>query len=204
MEAAFSFDRESHTFTVGGVIKPSVTQVLSWDGVCDFSFVDEEIRVYSMRRGKSVHWLLQLEDERLLNYRKVPRALLGYRRAYRTWKHASGFAPLEIEKKFVSPFGFAGIVDRVGLLPATCQHHAKTLAIVDFKTGAVCDWVKFQLAAYAAGTQPNISLARMTRRIGLSLFADGTYKVKEFPSAEFDGDIAYFMDALRRMNGNHD
>ncbi len=202
MTQAFQFDRELHEFTVGGVVKPSVTQVLAFAGIIDFSFVEEAIRVYAMKRGKSVHWLLQLNDEGLLNYHVVPRALLGYRRAYRTWLKRSGFMITGIEKQFVSPHGYAGIIDRVGVFPGTQLYRTPTLAIVDFKTGAVCDWVRYQLAAYALAEQPNVALARRIRRIGLSLFADGTYKVKEFPMSEFDSDIARFMEEFRRMDAN--
>lgn len=190
----FNFDRERHEFTVLGAVWPSITQVLAMSGIVDFSFVAEDIRIHAMRRGKSVHWLLQLDDEGLLNYRTVPRALLGYRRAYRTWKKRSQFEPLLIEKPMASRLGYCGIPDRYGIL-------ARTKSVVEFKTGAVADWTRFQLAAQCLLIQPNLALARTIRRIGLSLLPDGKYRVKEFPLSEFDSDISKFMEALKTCKG---
>jgi hypothetical protein len=204
MTVNFQFNRERHEFTVAGVVRPSTTQVISAAGICNYSFVAEAIRNYALARGRSVHWLLQLEDEGMLNYRRVPRALLGFRRAYMTWKSVSGFVIHDIERQFVSRYGYGGIIDRVGHFPPNAHYRSTTLAIVDFKTGAVADWVRYQLAAYALGIQPNIALARTIRRIGLSLFEDGTYKVKEYPLDSFDCDISRFIEELRRMNVNSD
>jgi len=185
----FTFDSEKHVFIQHGQVVPSVTWVLARAGICDYSFLDEERSQFFKERGKSVHWLLQLEDEGLLDHRKVPKALRPYRKAYKTWKTRSGFVPLLIEHKFVSPFGFSGILDRYGKQPIN--------AVLDFKTGSAAEWVKYQLAAYALAIQPKIALARMIRRIALALLPDGTYKVKEFPMSEFDHDIARFLEALK-------
>jgi PD-(D/E)XK nuclease superfamily len=196
MTTDFTFDAESHVFTHKGNTVPSVTQILARSGLCDFSFLEEEARKYFLKRGRSVHWLLQLEDEGGLNYRKVPKFLRGYRKAYLTWKERSGFEPKLIEHKFVSRYGFAGIIDRVGMFPPTSAYGSRTRCVLDFKTGATQTWVKYQLAAYTLAIEPNVALARRVRRIGLSLFEDATYKVTEFPLSEFDSDISKFMEAL--------
>ena len=57
--------------------------------------------------------------------------------------------------------------------------------------------VKYQLAAYAMAAGANLAIARTFRRIGLSLRPDGNYKVREFPTSDFDSDISKFMEALR-------
>ena len=201
VKPAFTFDAEKHEFVRDGAVIPSVTQVLVKAGICDFSFVEEEIRLRSMQRGTSVHWLLQLEDEGALNYRQVPRSLRGYRKAYLNWKRHSGFNPIWVEKKFVSQYGYAGIIDRAGSFPATSMYLSGTTAIVDFKTGEIPDWVRYQLAAYALAVEPNLSMARNLRRIALTLKSDATYKIKEYPLCTFDGDIARFIHELRRING---
>src|ERR1039458_2909802 len=102
MTTDFQFDSDTHTFTQNGVRKPSITQVLAFAGIFDFSFVEEEKRLFAMKRGKSVHWMTQLDDEGALNYRKVPKFLRGYRKAWNTWKERSGFVPIVIEKWLVS------------------------------------------------------------------------------------------------------
>ena len=189
-----TFDAERHEFKKDGERVLSITQVLALAGICDWSFVAEDVRVHAMNRGKSVHWMLQLEDEGGLNYRTVPVALRGYRKAYKVWKANSGFIPLVIEKWIISDLGFGGIPDRYGTV--TALFNCQVPAMVELKTGAVADWTRLQMAAQAVLIQPNISLARTIRRIGLSLRPDGTYSVKEFPLSTFDSDISTFMKAL--------
>jgi len=196
----FEFDAEKHLFTQNGARVFSITQVLAKAGICDFSFVEEELRLYSMKRGTSVHWLTQLEDEGALNYRMVPRSLRGYRKAWNTWKKRSLFNPILIEYKFVSPFGYAGIIDRAGSFPATTMYLSGTSGVVELKTGEVPDWARYQLAAQAVGIERNIAVARTIRRIALSLRPDGTYKIREFPLCTWDSDFAKFMHALRRVD----
>ena len=173
----------------------SITQVLAEAGIVDFSFVEEQKRIYAMNRGKSVHWMLQLEDEGGLSYRSVPRTLKPFRKGWNTWKNLSGFVPSLIEKPMSSSLGFCGIPDRYGWFPIGSN------AVVEIKTGAVANWTRLQLAAQCLLIQPNVSLARAIRRIGLSLWPDATYTVKEFPLSQFDADIATFIEALRRVNG---
>lgn len=195
----FEFDQEKHLYTVAGKQVLSVTQVLAKAGICDFSHVDEEVRIHSMKRGQSVHWMLQLEDEGALNYRTVPRSLRGYRKAYKTWKQQSGFTPLWIERQFVSKFGYAGTIDRAGSFPATTMFGSGTSAVVDLKTGEIADWVRFQLCAYAASVHPNPYLARNIRRIAVRVNSDGTHRVKEFPLCTWDSDWAKFIEAKRKV-----
>lgn len=198
------FDPVKHEYrTAAGVRVPSVTQILAAAGLCDFSFVDEEIRVASMQRGSAVHWMLQLEDEGKLNYRQVPLGLRPYRKAYLDWRNASGFAPEMIEQQFISHFGFAGTLDRYGTFPKTGMFPAGSRAVVDFKTGAAQDWVRYQLAAYSVRIHPHPAMARTVRRIALTLRKDGTHQVKEFPAASWEHDFSVFIEAKRRTDAGH-
>jgi len=202
MEAGmnYEFDPVKHEFRQDGKRVLSVTQVLAQAGICNYGCVDAELREYAMQRGTSVHWLTQLEDEGSLNYRTVPKSLRGYRKAYNTWKRRSGFMPLQIEQKFVSRFGFAGIIDRIGTLPYSGY---RQMAVVDIKTGDIQDWVRLQLTPYTvAAADDNPRFAEVIRRVALRLYPDGTYKVKEFPPETWLTDWAEFIRALRGMNGN--
>jgi len=198
------FDASTHTFTgLFGERVPSVTQILATAGLCDYSAVPQEYRDRGMRRGSSVHWMLQLHDEGALNYRTVPKSLRPFRKAYQTWKAGSGFHPIAIEFKFVWD-GYAGILDRAGSFPATSMFTDGSHAIVDFKTGTTMqEWVKYQLAAYAVGFMQDIKLARFIRRIALLLKPDGTYSVKEFPLSSFDTDWSTFCRAKEKTHGGH-
>jgi hypothetical protein len=191
------FDAERHVYRKDGIIVPHVTQILAASGKCDWSCVDEEIRLHSIKRGQSVHWLTQLEDEGALNYRTVPIGLRGYRKAYRTWKRYSGFHVIWIERQFISQYGFAGTLDRAGSFPSTTMFGSGTSGVVDLKTGPILDYVRMQLCSYTLAVDPRPAIARTIRRIALRLCSDGTYKVKEYPMRTWDSDFSEFMEALR-------
>lgn len=198
------FDSATHQYrTAAGVPVPSVTQIIAGAGLCDFSFVEEEVRIRSMERGTSVHWLLQLEDEGALNYRQVPIGLRPYRKAYLGWRRASGFLPELIEKQFISHYGYAGTLDRYGSFPPTEMFPMGSWGVVDLKTGGVQEWTKWQLCAYSLAIHPHPAMARTLRRIALSLHKDGTYQVKEFPSSTWEHDFAVFIEGKRRVDAGH-
>jgi hypothetical protein len=192
-----TFDRSLHRYCdEHGTAYPSVTELLANSGIVDFSVVKQDIRERSLKRGTSVHWLCQLYDEGALNSRTVPLALRGYYKAWKVWRERSEFSPILIERPFISPYGYAGTPDRYGDFPN------KTFAVVDLKTGegAVADWVRYQLAAYAhffGSVQ-----YRTVRRVGVKLHADGTYNAREFPVQQFNYDLSVFHQALRQWRTN--
>ena len=201
MTELIDFDPVTHEYkNHQGERKPSVTWILAKSGLCDFSFVDEEVRVRAMQRGRGVHWMLQLEDEGTLNYRTVPKTLKPYRKAYLDWKRGAGFEPLLIEHPFISPFGFAGTFDRYGILPKTERFPLKSKVLIDLKTGSAHAATKYQLCAYSVGLTGNVEAASRVRRIALVLLPDGNHAVKEFPASEWLQDWAVFNEALRRCN----
>jgi hypothetical protein len=195
------FNREDHTYSDSyGVEYPSVTRILNHAKLCDFSMVPEYYRDKGLKRGSAVHWITQLEDEGALNYRKLTKQMRGYRMAWKAFKAASGFVPMEIERPFIDSRGFAGTPDRKGTLPPTLQIPYKSLAIVDIKTGrAVMDYVRYQISAYASHHGGINAL----RRIGVALHDDGTYKVREFPLDTALHDLSVFLEALKRYKRDH-
>ena len=198
------FDPAKHEYKDSrGLVVPSVTQILAGAGICDFSFVEEEIRIASMERGTSVHWLLQLEDEGALNYRQVPIRLRPYRQAWNVWKRASGFVPELIEHQFISHYGYAGTIDRYGSLPPTATWPNGSKAVVDLKSGEVQNHVRYQLVGYVMRMHPNPIMARRIRRIAVALRSNGTYSVREFPQSTWDTDWSTFYEAKRRVDAGH-
>jgi len=205
---AFNFDPDRHLFTMKDEVIPSVTQVLARVGVCDFSYVDEETREMSMKRGQNIHWMLELEDEGALNYRTVPKKFRGYRKAWQAFKRATNCYILETEWKFVVPaYKYAGIIDRVVTFPSPSLRAHQSGAVLDIKTGEVCDWTKYQLVGYAvaramaAGMSP--AQAQFMQRFAVRLRSDGTYKVREFPRKEFLSDWAVFVEFLERVHNDN-
>jgi hypothetical protein len=186
-----TLDHATHRYYRDGVLfqGPSVTQALAQCGLCDFSFVREEIRERSMSRGSSVHWLLALHDQGALDYRRVPKVFRGYRKAWMEFRKATGFVPdpLWTERSFISPLGFSGTIDRMGSL------NGMRWVTLDIKTGEgdVPEWCKYQLSLYCDET-------KTAERIGVKLRPDGTYRVKPFPFATFYTDRAIALESINR------
>lgn len=186
-----TLDHEFHRYYQDGVLfdGPSATAALSQCGLCDFSFVEEEIRERSMARGTSVHWLTRLHDEGALDYRRVPKALRGYRQAWIEFRRLTGFVPNPYwtERSFVSKLGFSGTVDRVGSM------FNMRFVTVDIKTGEgdVPEWCRYQLSLYCEET-------KTIERLGVKLHPDGTYRIKPFPFTTYHTDRAIALECVRR------
>jgi len=198
----FTFDPVKHQFDTQLGPRYSVTQILAKNGIIDFSFVEEETRLLSMARGNSVHWLTQLEDAGGLDYRRVPKSLRGYRKAWNLWKQRSGVQITSVETPFVSRFGYAGIIDRTGTFPPSVFLGFGSSAVIDIKSGPIGDWTRYQLAAYAVWAAGDSAVkGEFVRRIAIHLNPLGEYKVREFPLCTFRVDWAKFMSWTRKANG---
>lgn len=165
------FDDATHTYRVGGIVKPSVTQVLS--KMHDFAGVPLEVLEAAQERGTAVHLLTQYHDEGDLDEASVAPVYAGYLHGWRRFSADHCAAWLDIEAKGYSRrFGFAGTVDRRGSLK-----HAPR-AIVDIKTSLQPHRVwGMQTAAYrqiASEQDPDWAMAR---RFTVQLRADGTYSL---------------------------
>lgn len=199
-----TIDKDTHVYfdEVGLPIQfPSVTGIIEGAGISDYSSVPEEFRDRGMYRGTQVHWMVQLETQGILNYRKVPRILRPYRKGFNTWLKRSGFIPVWTERSFFHPvFGFTGTLDLAGRFPSTSMVSEGCSAIVDIKTGwSVMNWVRYQLCAYSTFVYPDFRRARYVRRIALLLKPDGTYSIKEFPIETWDHDFATFIKAKEKV-----
>lgn len=189
-----SLDPTTHTYYQDGVVfdGPSVTQALVYSGLADFSAVDEDVRQRAMERGSNVHWMLTLHDQGVLDYRRVPVPLRPYRKAYLRWRQDTGFIPRNdwIERSFVSHLGYAGTIDRIGDFTWINGKNPGP-AVVDFKSGSIPEFCRYQLALYA-------NHAKIYRRIALCLRSDGTHTVKEYKFEDFGVDFAKGIEAIRR------
>jgi hypothetical protein len=187
------FDRINHTYTDNaGKQYPSVTQVLKAGGVYNLDFLPAATRDKALELGTRIHRVLELDDLGALNARKVSKQMRGYLKAWRAWKKASGFIVFDVERPFISAYGYAGTVDRSG---AFKNNH--TPVILDLKTGAhIPEWCSIQTCAYGRGIW---QVCKHFRRIAFMPFPDGTYTVKEFPVETLTTDFAKFMQALRKM-----
>lgn len=186
-----TFDEDAHQYRYDGVVKPSVTQVLS--KLHDFSLVPKDVLAAACERGTAVHLLCQYHDEGDLDQSSVGE----YRGYLDAWiKFCADYAAnwTGIEARGDSKrYGFAGTYDRRGMFGAI-----PGLWIVDLKTAKQAHPVwGMQLSAYramVAETDPNYALAR---RASVQLKLDGTYKFIEWCDPE---DWTAFLSLIQISN----
>ena len=169
MSDVLQFDEASHTYTMGGIVRPSVTQVLG--KLNDFGMVPKEVLEAACQRGTFVHKLCEFFDEEDLDLSTVGQ-YGGYLDAWIRFSADFQVKWDRIEHRMYSHrYGFAGTPDRRGWLKG------RPYASVDIKTGKTLHRVcGMQGAAYrqlAAEEDPSWLTAR---RGTVQLAADGTYK----------------------------
>lgn len=178
------FDSELHQYTIDGVVLPSVTGVLSDVGVIDYSYLPLSVREMALKRGQAVHLATQYADQNELG--RVPEWLTGYVDAWQRFRENTGFLPELIEhRSYHTLYRYAGTLDRTGSIGGS-------VVILDLKTNDAPWWVRIQLAAYAAFFES----PRKYRRIAVELHEDGTYRMEEFASREWQRDFDDFLACL--------
>ena len=181
---SLQFDAELHQYTLDGQILPSVTQVLEACGVVDYSYLPPATRRMALGRGSAVHSATQFDDEGDLDETLLDDELVPYVAAWRRFRIETGFAPLLIEHRNHHPkYGYAGTLDRLGIFPDG------TKAVLDIKTNSSEGWVALQLAAYCGFFES----PRAYRRICVEVHKDATYRLIEFPSANYAADFGRFL-----------
>lgn len=179
---AFTFDRKSHSYHLGSMAIPSVTQVLKSCGLMTEWSMDPA----ALRRGTRVHCFTEYLDQNDLDYDQVEDEELGYVRAWETFKKQSGFTIIRSEVKLYHPvFMFAGTFDREGMFPTG------DMVVLDIKTGSISPATAFQLAAY------EILIGAPRKRVAVELHDDGTYKIEVFGNHR---DQNMFLSALSMHN----
>lgn len=184
---ALMFDAELHQYSLDGQILPSVTQVLEACGVVDYSYLPPATRRMALGRGSAVHSATQFDDEGDLDETLLDDELVPYVAAWRRFRAETGFVPDLIEHRDHHPkYQYAGTLDRRGSFPDG------TKAICDIKSNSSEGWVSLQLAAYSAFFES----PRAYRRICAEVHKDATYRLIEFPSANYTADFGRFLACM--------
>jgi hypothetical protein len=159
-------DKATHTYTVDGVQKPSVTQILEEMGFIDKSFYTLEGR----QIGEAVHVCCELLDRGIpFDWDALDPRVSGRVKAYVNFKEVTGFEPELIEHMVYNPeLDHAGSLDRTGKL------NRKRITI-DFKSGMEEPWHKYQVWAY--DLCPDVQTGRP---FGLYLKKTGTYNLVHY------------------------
>ena len=174
------FDEKTHTYTVDGVVLPSVTHIcrfLAYDYKSDKPWLAEA----AARRGTAVH-----EACALIDYGEDPEEtpeIAGYLRAYR--RFLKDYRPdwELIEHPMGSlELGYAGTLDRYGTL------YNGEPCIVDIKTGQLHkSSLRAQLSAYRIlFIREHPEKYSSPHIYSLKLSKDGTY---EFIAVQFDPEL---------------
>lgn len=195
-EPLLKFEAETHTYTVDGEVLPSVTQILKAARLIDYSMIPQDILQAAAERGTRVHKALENLDNGRIEPNNVDPDIAGYVEAgLRFYREAEFECTLVEYRNWHKNWRYAGTLDRIGLM-AGCQ------TILDFKTGLLLPGHGLQLAGYLE----MLPEPRRYRRIALKLSEDGSYRIQEYPAAEYRRDIRTFLSALDcwRWNESHE
>lgn len=167
-------DTATHTYTVDGEVKPSVTQVM--DILTDFIGVPSAVLERKRAIGIAAHKACELHDAGTLDVDSVHDLVIPYLNAYMKFKRESGIEVIANETLvYNSPHDYCGTVDLIAKINGK-------KAVIDIKcTAEIYDYVGVQLAAYAdavASHRPDIGM--VFERYAVQLKPDGTYRLKKF------------------------
>lgn len=192
MRDAFTFDEETHTYTVDGVVVPSVTQIC--EPITAGKYPPSGVVEQAARRGSRIHELCALYDMDALPD-EFEGDLLPYVQAWANFCRDYSPEWLYIEKPMYCGITIkaadhyeerivAGTLDRLGVVGG------KTV-VVDIKTAQSLDRpakiaLACQLAAYAELARRSALLPPFVRQdhFGVQLLKTGTYRIYSLKSIE--------------------
>lgn len=187
------FDEATHTYTVGGVVVPSVTQILA--PLNDLSFIKPEVLQYKRDLGTAVHKATELYDMGELDEESVADVVRPYLDAWIRLRRELPFEILGMEERVFHPaHRYAGTYDRQVLLEGK-------RCIFDLKTGAMYPSYGPQTAAYKNAVE-KMTGKRIEGRYAVELRDDGTYRLHEMTDPE-DWQVFLGCLALHRFKTKH-
>lgn len=194
-----TFDARNHTYSLRGLIIPSVTQVMGDLG--GYLGVDAEVLRTAQERGTAVHKVTVLLDRGELGvdragvgWKHLDPPLVPYLEAWLKFRYDTDFVPVAIEQQVHHPrHRYAGTLDRVGAI-------GDTMCVVEIKTSAALNPITaLQLAAYreAYNAVRPVTQGRARGRYAVQLRKDGTYRLHEYKDA---ADLSVFLALLQIHN----
>lgn len=189
-----SFDESRHLYTLGDLILPSVTEICAQ--LTAGKYADNAVVAYAAARGTRVHELCALYDMDALP-EEVEEECVGYVRAWAAF--CRDYKPVweRIEWAGYSTDGFAGTVDRLGLIDGKrCVVDIKTAASLDrpAKIALCCQTAAYSVMAAEEG------LHCTGDSLGVQIKKDGTYTIHSVSKIEdrygFEA-LPLFYDLLR-------
>lgn len=216
-----TFDPVNHRYTLGRLVLPSVTQVLTAMrmGTPDYSGISQEVLDWAGKRGTEVHSMICALAQGGLKKRALRAVHKPLRAAVKGWKgemiqkhqeaahgHVNNY--VRAAQKFIAETGFVALQSEValhhpshryaGTVDCTGKFHDKSKVTVDWKTGELTSSCALQLVAYNA----LLYHAEMFhyRRVAVKLCKDGSYRAVEYPMSTAREDWNAFVCALACYN----
>lgn len=188
MKPVIEFDEASHTYTVGGQRKPSVTQILK--PLYDWSGVNQDVLDAKADLGHRVHRATEIDDTAELDESSITEDVAPYLAAWRRFKSDVEPVILLVERRLYNPEGnYCGTLDRVINIRGEDW-------LIDIKSSAVIHpAVGPQTAAYEAALKPS----RPMRRGVVQLKPDGSYRFRALESGR-DWVIFQACNLINRFN----
>lgn len=140
-KSGLKFDPATHTYTVGPLTYPSVTQILEDVGMIDKTWFTEE----GADRGTRIHRAIEDFDNNTLNWDEVGEDIVPYIMAWSQYKEDKKIEVLESEVMFAHGYyKYAGTIDKL------VKENNKN-GIREIKTGQPQKWHRLQAVAYYSG-----------------------------------------------------
>ncbi len=189
MTSTLQFDAASHTYTVDGEDKPSITKFIEACGLVDYSMLSQEDLAFYQDRGTALHNATWYSDEGDLNADTMDPEVKPRLQAWLKFRRDLPFRTLLIEKRMYDPiYGFAGTPDRVVEFPDGRR------GVIELKTGAIQKAAALQTAAQVKLVREKNETT--LRRLAVHLKADGEYSCREFHTRDYMADLSVFLSAL--------
>jgi len=202
MIGGVTFDPEVHSYRWAptGQRFLSVTDVIKIEGFIRGDY----FTLQSRERGRAVHLAIYLMEKGTLDWSSIDPIIEPYVAAYLLAKKEINWLTVYYEQKVCNPYLRYG-----GTLDLACVINGYP-AVIDYKTGGLQNWTRYQTAGYADCLdvrdfceRAGIAMAPF-KRFGLELRGDGKYDLKPFANPN-DVRLFHSMVALawEKINEGH-
>ena len=168
-------DPITHLYTVDGVVRPGVNEILQAEGIVDFSSIPAERLTAAQNLGKAVHVACELWDKNDLDMKSVDLAIVPYLEAYIKFKRDLHVDVIVNEVSIYSKtWGFCGTLDKI-------VYADNILTLLDIKTSTTMNHATtLQTAAYKILYEETVGKKVIKQRWGLQLKPDATYRIEPY------------------------
>lgn len=182
------FDTVNHVYRLGGDIIPSVTQILSAEGLFDYIGVPEESMEAARIFGSAVHMACELWDRGTLDISTLSAPLVPYLDAWK--KFISDFKPV-INQEWIEKY-ICSYQHRFGTIPDRVWSINNKLTDIEIKSVTTMQKATgIQLAGQCIAIAEN--LGKVRQRWAVQLKDNGTYKLYTYDNS---ADETIFVSCL--------